>query len=67
LVEKYYVEEMRGALEEIFATWDSFPIADPPASTELPLEEQLVGYFLEIVKAKLSGSQTSLLEGDATD
>lgn len=54
LVQKYYIEEMRKSLEDMYATWDEFPIADPIDKGELALEDELYGVLLELLTVKLS-------------
>lgn len=59
LVEKYYVDQMSAELDAMYQAWDRFPVADPPGPNDLPLEDQLVGYLLEIVTMKLTSTEPS--------
>jgi len=67
LIDEYYVERMRTELEDMFKTWDEYPIADPPGPRDIPLEEELIGLLMEILTSKLSGAQSSLLTVDAAE
>ena len=56
LIQKYYVDRMHDELEDMFAIWDEFPVADPVGPNDIPLEDQLIGTLLEVLTMKLTGS-----------
>ena len=45
----------------MYDTWDEFPVADAVDEGDVPMEDQLVGYLLELTTLKLSGKGGSLL------
>ena len=47
--EQYYADEFQARMEEMYATWDEFPLADPAGQGEEPLEDQLLGIVIEVL------------------
>ena len=62
LVKKFYADELERELTALYEVWETFPPADLPEEGELPLEDQLPGYLLEVVTIKLSGHGTNILD-----
>ena len=54
LVKKYYVDEMESQYRQLYSTWDAFPAAETPKPDELPLEDQLKGVLLDMLRYKLA-------------
>lgn len=57
LVKKYYIDEVHDQMFALYGLWDEFPMADPAASGELPLADQIYGnvwewFFLRIKSAE---------------
>ena len=42
LVQKYYVDEMKGQLTALYDAWDHFPAADAASPGDPPLEDQFI-------------------------
>lgn len=57
MVKKFYADELRAELQALYDTWDSFPVADPPEEGDVPAEDKLIGYLLELMSVKMSGSE----------
>lgn len=55
LIEKYYIGAFEREFEILYASYEEFPIADPPdtKTQEKPLPTQFVGQLLELMKLKL--------------
>ncbi len=55
LIEKYYMAAFEEQFEILYASYENFPIADPPdtKTQEKPLPTQFVGQLLELMKLKL--------------
>lgn len=62
MVKKFYADEFERVFKSMANTWDTFPIADAAEEGDVPLEDQLVGYLLELMTMKASG--TGSLLGD---
>jgi hypothetical protein len=60
---KYFIEQFEAEFKAMYATWDDFPIAEPPGKGELPLEDQLVGNMIELLKIKLAQTPNTLVSG----
>jgi hypothetical protein len=60
LVRKYYIEELKQEMLAMYGTWDEFPAADPPSTGDLPIEDQLIGTLLELLKLKIAESPTPI-------
>ena len=54
LVKEYYVDQFKSQMEEMYASWEDFPVADKPQAGEAELSDQLIGFLLEIVTVKLA-------------
>ncbi len=57
MVQRFYADELRAELQAMYDTWDGFPIADPAEEGDPKLEDQLVGYLMELVTVKMSGRE----------
>lgn len=65
LVKQYYVDAFQDELQSMYATWDTFPVADAPGADDPPLEDQLIGALLDLMVMKAaSGSSLALLEDE---
>lgn len=62
MVKKFYADEFERVFKSMTDTWDTFPIADAVEEGDVPMEDQLVGYLLELMTMKASG--TGNLLGD---
>jgi hypothetical protein len=60
---KYFIDELKTELEGMYAMWDQFPVAEPPGKDDVPLEDQLVGNMIELLKIKLSQTPNTLVTG----
>lgn len=56
LVKKYYADELKAKLVELYDAWDHFPAADKPTPGEPALEQQFIGVLLEAVSHRLAES-----------
>jgi hypothetical protein len=54
LVRKYYISQLETDLTTLYTLYDNFPTASAPDKDELPLENQLMSYLLELLKHWLS-------------
>ena len=61
MVKKFYADQFQTELQAMYDTWDEFPVADAVDEGDVPMEDQLVGYLLELTTLKLSGKGGSLL------
>lgn len=61
MVKKFYADQFQKELQAMYDTWDEFPVADAVDEGDVPLEDQLVGYLLELTTLKLSGKGGSLI------
>ncbi|MDA1163229.1 MAG: hypothetical protein O3B13_09020 [Planctomycetota bacterium] len=55
MVKRFYADQFQRELQAMYDTWDEFPIADAVEEGDVPMEDQLVGYLLELTTLKLSG------------
>ena len=62
MVKRFYADQFQRELQSMYDTWDEFPIADAVEKDDVALEDQLVGYLLELMTMKASG--TGNLLGD---
>jgi len=62
LATKYYADQLKAELDQLYAAWETFPPADMPDKEDLPLEDQLIGYLFELMTVKLSGHGTNILD-----
>ena len=62
MVKRFYADQFQRELQAMYDTWDEFPIADAVEEGDVALEDQLVGYLLELMTMKASG--TGNLLGD---
>tara|TARA_B100000029_G_scaffold497965_1_gene566149 strand:+ start:1432 stop:2166 length:735 start_codon:yes stop_codon:yes gene_type:complete len=55
LIDKYYIGPLEKEFQTLYASYEEFPIADPPdlKTGEKPLPSQFVGQALELLKLKL--------------
>jgi len=60
MVKQFYADQFQTELQAMYNTWDEFPIADAADEGDVPLEDQLVGYLLELMTMKASGSGSLL-------
>lgn len=65
LVKRYYVDEFKQELAEMYEVWDSFPVAAAPDKDDPPLEDQLVGSLLDLMVMKAAGDPHKTLINDA--
>lgn len=56
LVQRYYIDEFKRELTEMYDTWDTFPVAAAPDPDDPPLEDQLIGLLMELMVAKASSN-----------
>jgi DNA anti-recombination protein RmuC len=56
LARKHYVDELKNELERMYKLWDAIPPADPPREGDQPLEDQLVGHLVELLRLKIVGA-----------
>jgi hypothetical protein len=61
MVKKFYVDQFKTEMEAMYDTWDEFPVADAVEEGDVPMEDQLVGYLLELMTMKASGKGASLI------
>lgn len=61
MVKKFYADEFERVFKSMANTWDEFPVADAADEGDVPLEDQLVGYLLELTTLKLSGKGGALI------
>jgi hypothetical protein len=54
LVKRYYVEDFRRQIEEMQATWESFPEASPPKAGDPPLMHEFITTLLQYLAIQLS-------------
>ncbi|MDG1895206.1 MAG: hypothetical protein P8J37_09875 [Fuerstiella sp.] len=54
LVQKYYVDSIQYRPENLMATWDEFPPADPPGEGMESLSEQLIGALMEMLSQRIA-------------
>lgn len=66
MVKKFYADQFQAELQAMYDTWDEFPVADAADEGDVPLEDQLVGYLLELTTLKLSGKGGSLIAARQT-
>lgn len=66
MVKKFYADQFQEELQAMYDTWDEFPVADAVDEGDVPLEDQLVGYLLELTTLKLSGKGGSLIAARQT-
>lgn len=66
MVKKFYADQFQEELQAMYDTWDEFPVADAADEGDVPLEDQLVGYLLELTTLKLSGKGGSLIAARQT-
>lgn len=66
MVKKFYADQFQEELQAMYDTWDEFPVADAVEEGDVPLEDQLVGYLLELTTLKLSGKGGSLIAARQT-
>jgi hypothetical protein len=62
MVKRFYADQFQRELQSMYDTWDEFPIADAVEKGDVAMEDQLVGYLLELMTMKASG--TGNLLGD---
>lgn len=55
MVKRFYADQFQNELQAMYDTWDEFPVADAVEEGDVPMEDQLVGYLLELTTLKLSG------------
>ncbi|NOX55273.1 MAG: hypothetical protein GXP27_12715 [Planctomycetes bacterium] len=53
MVAKYYVDEFEAQLNEMYETWEEFPVADPPAEGDLPLAQQMLYLLGDLFKPRI--------------
>ncbi|MGZ0172336.1 MAG: hypothetical protein ACKVHE_22570 [Planctomycetales bacterium] len=56
MVKRFYADQFEREFKSMANTWDEFPIADAVDEGDVPLEDQLVGYLLELMTMKASGT-----------
>lgn len=66
MVKRFYADQFQEELQAMYDTWDEFPVADAVDEGDVPLEDQLVGYLLELTTLKLSGKGGSLIAARQT-
>lgn len=66
MVKRFYADQFQEELQAMYDTWDEFPVADAVEEGDVPLEDQLVGYLLELTTLKLSGKGGSLIAARQT-
>jgi hypothetical protein len=54
MVKRYYAEPCLKQIQDLFATWDDFPLADRPGELDPPLDQQLHGLLYEIMRLKVT-------------
>ena len=59
LVKKYYADEFQKHFRGMSDSWNEFPPADPAASGEPLLNEQLMGHLMDLVAVKLARHRTA--------
>lgn len=59
LLKQHYVEAMKAELKQTYALWDKVPPADPPVGSDKPLEDQLIGHLIELLRLKMLHSGTA--------
>ncbi len=65
LVKRYYADEFKQELAEMYEVWDTFPVAAAPDKNDAPLEDQLVGSLLDLMVMKAAGDPNRTLINDA--
>ncbi len=57
LVQKYYIDSLQTSLENILATWDTFPPADPPGEGMESVSQQLIGALMEMLTDRIAAKE----------
>ncbi|MEO2015958.1 MAG: hypothetical protein ABGZ53_16485 [Fuerstiella sp.] len=57
LVQKYYIDSLQLSLEDLLATWDAFPPADPPGEGMESVSQQLIGALMEMVTQRIAAKE----------
>ena len=60
MVKRFYAEQFERELQAMYNTWDGFPVADAVGEDDVAMEDQLVGYLLELMTMKASGTGSLL-------
>jgi hypothetical protein len=66
MVKRFYADQFKKELQAMYDTWDEFPIADAVDEGDVPMEDQLVGYLLELMTMKASGTGSLLGSNDSS-
>jgi len=56
LLRKYYVDEIKGKMDKLFATWDNFPRAPAPKKGQGSTEEQFEAALWQLFVTKISNT-----------
>jgi len=67
LVQKYYIDELGRQLQDMYDSWDEFPVAGPVRKGDPPLEDVPYGQLLELLTVKLSRSSEDHPQGPSTE
>lgn len=66
MVQEFYADQFKEELQGMYDTWDGFPVADAAEEGDPALEDQLVGYLLELMTMKASGTGGLLETADTS-
>jgi hypothetical protein len=58
LIKKYYADEFEKELKALNQVWQDFPPADAPTADEPPLDSQLLGEFMELLRIVVARDRT---------
>jgi hypothetical protein len=52
LAKDHYLKPASEAIERITKVYEKYPVAKQPGPGEMPLEDQLIGHLIELLRAK---------------
>lgn len=64
MVKEHYGDEIKQQMQQLYKTWEDFPLADEPAEGDQELADQLVGHLFELFKLVLIESDKQTIGAD---